>query len=152
MLDKHFYVIYRDGQIIEIKKTEESFNAVLAAMQNKGIVVLKEYGIIANGVDISKVLNEEQYENYISSAKPKEYIKNGAWRDGKEHQVIRYEKWRQLEIEKIEKLEAPNTEPKEIPNGQIWSHRENKMLSVKEVFEKYRPQFLREIDQKNLTK
>lgn len=151
-MKKYFYIITFDGQIFEVCHTNEKFNNALNAWKNGSLLIMEELGGGIHGSSISKVMNEDLYENYISTVKPKLYIKNGAWRDGKEHQVIRYEKWRQLEIEKIEKLEAPNTEPKEIPNGQIWSHRENKMLSAKEVFGKYRPQFMREIDQKNLTK
>jgi len=107
MLPKFFYVITRDNQIFELKYDANLLTTIAKTMTEKGLITLKDYGMILNGVDISKVLNDEQYENYISSTKPKEYIRNGVWRDGKENGVIRYAKWKQLEIDNKKQLSAP---------------------------------------------
>ena len=58
MLDKYFYILCRDGQVIEVRNKQETFDAVFGAMTQKGIVVLRDYGTILNGVDVSKVLKE----------------------------------------------------------------------------------------------
>src|SRR3990167_1515235 len=104
MLDKFFYILCRDGQIIEVRNKQETFDAVFGAMVDKGIVILKDYGTILNGVDISKVLKENQYDAWVSSTTPKEYIKDGTWRDGREKKVIRYEKWKEEELEENRKM------------------------------------------------
>lgn len=132
MLDKYFYVICRDGQIIEVKNNQVTFDAVLGAMLDKGVVMIKDYGIILNGVDISKVLTENQYDAWVSSTSPKEYIKDGAWRDGKERKVIRYEAWREKEIEDRKKTMLNETNEQEISPERY-----------KELFEKYRPEFMK---------
>lgn len=138
MLDKYFYVLCRDGQIIEVKNSQQTFDAVLGAMLDKGIVMIKEYGIILNGVDISKVLTENQYDAWVSSTTPKEYIKDGAWRDGKERKVIRYEKWKEKEIEEKNARLLEEQNPRELS-------REEAMAKLKE----YRPKFVQEWMEKN---
>lgn len=105
MLYKYFYAIMRDGQIIELKYNGELLKAISDAMTNKALITLKEYGVILNGVDISKVLTEEKYDDYIFMINPKQYIKEGIWRDGKEHKIIRYAKWKQEEIDARKKLQ-----------------------------------------------
>jgi len=133
---KFFYIITRDKQIIEVRYEEKLLMAVAKAMQDKALITLKNYGAILNGVDISKVLNEQQYENYISTVKPREYVRNGVWKDGKENQTIRIEKWRQEELDKL-KLPPPDESPDRTPE-------ENKAL-----FDKYRPEFMRNSSTKN---
>lgn len=130
MQSKFFYIIYRDGQIFEIKYDERVLAAVMKAWQEKALIVLKGYGAGLNGVDITKVLNADQYENYISSVKPREYVKNGVWKDGKEHQTIRVEKWRQDELDQA-RLPPPKDEPDRSPK------------EVKKLFNKYRPEFMK---------
>src|SRR3990167_2187071 len=132
MLDKFFYILCRDGQIIEVRNKQETFDAVLGAMLEKGVVALKDYGTILNGVDISKVLKENQYDAWISSTTPKEYIKDGTWRDGKEKKVIRYEKWKEEELEANKKLQLGGEAEQEISPERY-----------KELFEKYRPEFMK---------
>ena len=61
MQDRYFYILCRDGQVIEVKNKKETFDAVFGAMVDKGIVILKDYGTILNGVDVSKVLKENEY-------------------------------------------------------------------------------------------
>ncbi len=101
MSDKFFYIICRDGQILEIFNKPETYTAAFSAFTEKGVLdVMRSHGAVLNGSDISKILNDSQYHNYISTVNPKEYIRNGVWKDGKEKKIIRYEKWRQEEIEK----------------------------------------------------
>ena len=132
MLDKYFYILCRDGQVIEVKNKQETFDAVFGAMAQKGIVVLKDYGTILNGVDVSKVLKENEYDNWISTTCPKEYIKDGTWRDGKEKKVIRYEKWKEEELEEKRKMSLEAPEEKELTKEER-----------KALFEKYRPEFMK---------
>lgn len=117
MSDKYFYVVMRDGQIVEIQRTESAINAILKAMTDKGMASILSGSLILNGVDISKMLSEEQYDDYVKSVKPKEYIKNGVWYDGKENGILRYAKWRQEQIDAIEKIESEKRDIPGIPNG-----------------------------------
>jgi hypothetical protein len=133
MLDKYFYVVTRDNQIIELPFSERTREAVLGAMQSKGIVSLVNNSIILNGVDISKVLNEELYNDYITTVKPREYIKDGIWRDGKEHGFLRYSKWRQEKIESQKLLTTKMEEIKELPGA-----RERISAMIKMNVEKYK--------------
>ncbi len=126
---KFFYIITRDGQIFEIKYDENVLMATAKTMQDKGLITLKEYGVILNGVDISKVLSADQYDNYLSSVKPKEYIKNGVWRDGKEHGVIRYASWKEEELKgmETERIAPVRTDTR----------------MVKGLLQKYKPEFVK---------
>lgn len=132
MLDEFFYIICRDGQIVEVKYKEETFRAVMGAMANRGIIVLKDYGTVLNGVDVSKVLRPDQYDSYLSSVNPKEYVKNGIWRDGKEKGIIRYEPWKKLELEANKQLQAPKKD-------------EVSQENVKKLLKKYKPDFLKQV-------
>ena len=107
MLHKYFYVITRDGQIFELKYDGALLKAVADTMTSKGLITLKDYGVILNGVDISKVLIDEQYDNYVSNTSPKEFIKEGIWRDGKEKKIIRYAKWKQEQLDYIRQIDKP---------------------------------------------
>jgi len=117
MLGKYFYVVNRDGQIIELPFKEITMNAVLGAMRDKGLVSLLNNSIILNGVDISKVMSDEQYDEYVKNVRPKEYIKNGVWYDGKENGILRYAKWRQEEIDSKKRLETKMEDIKELPGA-----------------------------------
>lgn len=132
MLDrKYFYILCRDGQILEVLNKKETFDAVLNAMLDKGVVALKDYGTILNGVDISRVLNADQYDNWVYSTNPREYLKDGVWRDGKEKKVIRYEPWKQKEIDERKKLNESE-------------ERELSAEETKKLLEKYKPDFMKE--------
>lgn len=108
-----FYVFTRDGQIFELKYDATLLITIAKTMTDKGLITLKEYGIILNGVDISKVLNENQYDDYIFMVSPKKYIKNGSWYDGKENRLIKHTDKKQAllnekkEIESREIIETP---------------------------------------------
>lgn len=91
--NNYFYVIDRDKQIFEIKYTQERIAAAVSAMRDKGLFTVEGLGIVLNGVDITKVLNEDQYSNYLSTVKPSEYILNGSWFK-KNGDFVRYEPWK----------------------------------------------------------
>lgn len=103
----YFYIITRDGQIFEIDYTEQRIAMAVQTMRDKGLFTIKDGGMVINGADISKVLNDDNYDNYISTVKPTEYIKNGTWYDGKERKFLRNEKWKQEKIdnEKVKMIE-----------------------------------------------
>lgn len=99
LLHNFFYIICRDGHIIEIRNSNQNIlNACISSMTNKGVVALPDYGLVLNGVDISKVLSEPAYEEYIANIKPREYIRKGIWYDGKENKLIRYAPWKEDEL------------------------------------------------------
>jgi tRNA splicing endonuclease len=133
MSPKFFYVICRDGQILEVKFKQETFEAVFNAMLNKGVVMLKEAGIVLNGVDISKVLNEDQYGSFLDSVDPKKYILNGAWYTRDNHnKPYGYEQWRKEEIEEVKKIGEKKKE-------------ECTPEEIKKLIEYYRPAFLKQV-------
>lgn len=128
----YFYIITFDGQIFEIRYTEEKINSAVRAWQEGAILLLGELGGGIHGNSISKVLNEENYDSYTHSVKPKLFIKNGTWYDGRERGIIRYEKWKQDEIDnKLKLFEARETKEELLPPGKI-----------NELLEKYKPDFL----------
>lgn len=115
-----FYITTRDGQIFEIENQGTRLQDCLELWQKGGLIILPNLGININGVDISKILNEDQYQNFIDSAQPKQFIKNGAWFDLKERsKPIRYEKWRELELEEKRKLLLENPENKKASQEEI---------------------------------
>lgn len=109
----YFYIIHRDGQIFEIENIGDRFVSALNQWQKGGLVVFPTLGIGINTTDITKILNAEQYDAFIDSSQPKMFIKNGAWYDMKERtKPIRYEKWRELELEEKRKLQIGSGEKK----------------------------------------
>ena len=105
-----FYVICHDGQIIEVEYTEQRIKAFVDAKQTKGTVAIQNKGYFLGGESISKVLNADVYDSYIISTGKKVWIKNGAWRD--KGGIIKYEKWRELEIEQAKQKALKPAETK----------------------------------------
>lgn len=105
---KYFYIIGRDTFITEVEYTQDKFDLAQNALQEKGIIKITPYGRknaeLLNVADVSKILDEEAYEAWTKSVKPREYIKNGTWFDGKERKVLRHEVWKQEEIDKQAKI------------------------------------------------
>ena len=105
---KNFYIVQRDGFIVEVPFNEEHYKAAMGEQVKKGIIVVKPRGhtipISVNSVDVKNVMTEEMYRTYIDSVKPRQYLMNGYWRDGKENQVIRIESWKQKEIDDQNKI------------------------------------------------
>lgn len=101
-----FYVIMRNGQIFEIEHTFERFSSAMQALTKREIFSIPAIGIFAlNGADISEVLDDRQFINYISTVKPTEYPRYGVWYN-KKGDFLRYESWKKdlKEAEKKKKL------------------------------------------------
>lgn len=127
---KYFYIITFDGQIFEIRYTEEKINSAIGAWKNGELLILKELGGGIHGNSISKVLNEDLYESYTFSVKPKMFIRDGTWYDGKERRVIRHETWKQKELNNQTKLSGSQEE-------EISPER------TEELLKKYKPEFIK---------
>lgn len=123
-MKKYFYIIHRDGQIFEIEFTEERFKSSFDQWQRGGLIVFPSLGMGLNSVDITKILNEEQYEGFVDSSQPKIYIKNGTWYSNKDKSIVRYEEWKEKEIEEKNKLYTPEyyaiEKPKEINYDEVY--------------------------------
>lgn len=135
-MKNYFYIIQRNGMIMEIENIGDRFVSSLEQWQKGGLIIFPTLGAGINAVDISNIFNQEQYQNYVDSVQPKLYIKNGAWYDMKDRtKPIRYEKWRQLELDskKVEQIEEPRK------SG----------VEIKRLFDKYRPEFMKNSDIKN---
>jgi hypothetical protein len=137
---KYFYIICRDGQILEIPFSEDSYKNATAELVKKGLLAIRPKGaknvVIINSVDVTKILDEDNYEDYISSTNPNLYIKDGTWRDSKERKVVRYEKWKQEEIDSRQKLNSGDNEElslKEQEEVLIAIPRVRKMLEEKGI-------------------
>jgi hypothetical protein len=103
-LSKFIYIIDGDGQIFEFAYTLERLMAATSAMTNKGVFTVQGSGAILNGSYMKKVLDDGQYDNYLSTEKPREYVKNGVWYR-KNGDIVRYEPWKQEIRSKM--LKAP---------------------------------------------
>lgn len=130
---KYFYIVTFDGQIFEILYSKEKFDASLGAWQKGGLLLLKELGGGIHASSISKILDEDLYESYIFSVKPTLFIKDGSWYDGKERRLVRHENWKQKELDKVKKLEAPIYKEKT----------DEEIEATKKLLEKMKPDFLR---------
>lgn len=127
---RYFYIITFDNQIFEISYTEEKLSASLNEWKNGGLLLLKELGGGLHASSISKILNEELYESYTYSVKPKLFIKDGTWYDGAERKIVRREKWKQQELDSKLKIE----------NGEQHVDKEHVMDMIK----KYTPELVKE--------
>jgi hypothetical protein len=127
----YFYIIQRNGMIHEIENIGDRFKSSFEQWQKGGLIIFPSLGMGINAVDITNILNDEKYETYINTVQPKLFIRDGTWRDGKERQVVRYEKWKQDEIAANKKLEL--SEPKNMQTTE----------ETKALFAKYRPEFMK---------
>ena len=132
-----FYIINRDGQIFEIENIGNRFSSSMDLWGKGSLIAFPTLGMVINASDVSKILNEEQYQNYIDSSQPKLFIKNGAWFDIKERsKPIRYEKWRELELEEKRKLQLgyPENKPtKEQLNSWIEKYRPESVKLARQI-------------------
>lgn len=105
--NKYFYIITRDKQIFEIPYTTERISAAVKSMRDKGLFTIEGMGIVLNGVDVSKVLNEEQYKNYLATVRPAEHVAHGVWYN-RRGEFIRFEAWKQELRDKQKKIATPD--------------------------------------------
>lgn len=128
----YFYIIHRDGQIFEIENTGNRFISSLEQLRQGGLVVFPTLGMAINTADITKILNDEQYNAFIDSSQPKIFIKNGAWYDSKDRsKPIRYEKWREQELEEKRRLaltDATRVPSQEEVNGWMKKYRPESII------------------------
>jgi len=127
---KYFYIVTFDNQIFEIIYTEEKMKNAITAWKNADLLLLKDIGGGIHGSSISKVLNEEAYESYTFSSKPKLFIKDGVWYDGQERKIVRMEKWKQEELDSRKQISEPEEE-------------QRSPEEIKALFDKYRPEFIK---------
>jgi len=128
----YFYIIERDGQIYEVPFTEERFISAMEQWQKGGLIIFPFLGAGINAMDVKKILNADQYNNYIDSAYPRFYIKDGVWYDIKERKPVRYEKWKQQELDQKRQALLPSPEKKG----------KEKKIDIS----KFRPDFMKEKD------
>lgn len=129
-----FYIIQRNGMIHEIENIGNRFVSALEQWQKGGLIIFPNLGSGINSVDITNILNNENYDSFISSVQPKQFIKNGTWYDIKDKSIpIRYEKWRELELEEKKKLMLKE------PQKELTSE------ESKALFNKYRPEFMKKV-------
>lgn len=128
---KYFYIITFDGQIFEIKYSEQKHTLAMEGWRKGDILMFSELEGGIHASSISKILNEENYESYVFSVKPKLFIKDGTWFDGKERKIVRYEPWKQKEIDERKQLNEGD-EP-ELSKEEIQS-----------FLKKYKPDFIKE--------
>lgn len=119
-LMKFFYIVMRDGHIFEIPYTPERIKSAFETWQKKGILLFKDKQAGINGADVTKIIGEDEYENYIDSTKPKLFVRNGIWRD--RGGIVRIEPWRQKEID-AKKL--PEPKPKELTPAEQKQQKKN---------------------------
>lgn len=117
----YFYIIQRNKQIFEIEYTKERFEAAFEQWQKGGLLIFPSLGAGINSADISNILNEEMYGDYIFSASPKKYIRGGIWYD-QEGGIIGYSNKKQEQLNSIKKL---SENKKEV----IVSEEENKRVN-----------------------
>lgn len=127
-----FYIIQRDGQIFEVEFTEERFASSFEQWQKGGLIIFPFLGAGINAMDVSKILSSDQYQNYIDSALPRLFIKGGVWYDIKERKPVRYEKWKQQELDQKRQVLLPSPEKKG----------KEKKIDIS----KFRPDFMKEKD------
>lgn len=108
---KYFYVLMRDKSIHEVEYTPEKYFHFIELWNKGGTILINKKGasspMAVNSVDLSMAMDEEQYQQWIYTTNPKQYIKNGTWYDGKEHRFVRNEPWKQKQVDETLQLNAP---------------------------------------------
>jgi len=111
---KYFYIVMRSHGMYEIEFSEEVYKKAISLWQSGGIILVKPKGyevpIGLNSSDVSAILTESSYDNYLLSGNYKSYIKRGSWYDNK-NVLIHHEPWKQKKID--DKLKLPEAKPDE---------------------------------------
>ena len=119
--------------IHEIENVGDRFSSSLQQWQKGGLIIFPSLGMGINAVDITNILNEEKYQNFIDSSLPSLFIKEGTWYNIKERKTpVRYEKWRELELAEKRKVLLP------VEKDDISQEKVNFLLK------KYKPDFLKQ--------
>lgn len=115
---KYFYLICYDNQIIEIQYTDERFKHYMQSKMDGKTIHVKGRPLVIEAGSISKIIGEEEYQNYIDTARPKMYIKDGTWYDIKEHRPVRHESWKKKKIQAMAIEKAKTNEDKPLTKAQ----------------------------------
>lgn len=109
----YFYIITRDNSIYEIPYSEENYTKTLTQWQQGGLLFVKSKNTSApvgvNSVDIKTILGEDDYDGWTRTADVKQYVRNGTWYDTRERKFLRNEKWKQEEVDRMNKIGSSST-------------------------------------------
>jgi len=94
----------------EVKYTPEKIKAVMSAIQDKGWIVIREEAIQTNSSGIEDVMTEAQYDNWVETQRPKQFVRNGIWYHGKDKTKMRVEAWKQHQLDADKKVSLPPQE------------------------------------------
>lgn len=112
---KYFYIIKRNGVIYEMAYTPEGYQAAVSEHIKGGILIIKPVGYeqpqSTNAKDIVDIVDEQGYDTYIQTARPKIYLRNGVWYDSKEHKEVRVEPWLKKRRAEQKTIEAAEDKP-----------------------------------------
>lgn len=144
---KYFYIICRDNSIHEVQYTKERYTKAMEKWADGGILFIpsrnSEAPIGINCVDVKNIFSAEDYENWVESASPRQYVSNGVWYNGRDGSVVRYEKWTkqfQLQNEKQESLRLESNDKKD--EEQVTNVSPERIAelrnSLKEIFTSYK--------------
>ena len=101
-MKKFFYVVDRDNQIFELLYSQEKITKMMDVWKRGSVTALSEIGAAIDGKNIKKILDENQYENFLDAAKPQIFIKNGTWYEYP-RTFLRHENWRKDEMDEIQR-------------------------------------------------
>ena len=137
---KYFYIITRDKNIHELEYIEDKYKAALNAWNDGKIIFAKSksdevpYGI--NSADVTQILPEEKYSQWIKSSRPKKYLMNGSWYDGRDHELISHTAWKEAVVNE---RTSYRLESKEMETTDISPERWNQFREeLKEMFPFYK--------------
>lgn len=111
---QYFYIICRDNSIHEVRYTKDMYMKSLDQWSKGGILLIpsrnSEAPIGINCADVKNIFSDVDYENWHTTTKVKQYVKNGTWFDGRDGSIIRVEAWKQKELGQVKAIEAKKTE------------------------------------------
>lgn len=128
MKQEYFYIVKHDGQIFERKYTQESFTNTFNEWRNGGILVLADLGVGLQAGTIAQIIRGDSYQNFIETAKLKQFPYDGGWYDGKDKSFIRYEDWKQKELDEVKRLEEKTKT--RLPQEQDYPVDDEKVLRI----------------------
>lgn len=111
----------------------ERFGSAMQALSKREIFSVPSIGILAvNGADISEVLDDRQFMNYVSTVKPAQYPRYGTWYD-KKGEFLRYEPWKQQKIDERKRIKEPEpiVEVSEEERKRVTERMRNFYLSIR---------------------
>ena len=86
------YIIKRDGAIYEITAENQTIENITKTLNSRTLVYIKDLDASINGADVSEVLNEEQYINYVNTKRPKMYPRKGKMKPLAREEMLEFKK------------------------------------------------------------